>query len=230
MLPDLTALWPQVGRLTELLWPALGETIWMVLPSSLFATLIGLPLGVLLVVTAPGQVAENGPTHRTLGWIINAGRSFPFIILMVALVPFTRFVVGTTIGTAAAVVPLTIGAIPFVARVTESSLLEVEHGLVEAALAMGATPLQLILKVLLPEALPSLLLGATLTVISLVGYSAMAGAIGGGGLGDLAIRYGYMRFETDVMLVTVVLLILMVQAVQLVGDWASRHVHRQRSA
>lgn len=226
----ISAFWPEASRLWELIWPALGETVGMVVPSSLAATLFGLPLGILLLLTAPGQVAENPSLNRVLGWIVNAGRSFPFIILMVALVPVTRALVGTTIGTIAAVVPLTIGAIPFVARVTESALLEVDPGLVEAALAMGVTPVQLVGKVLLPEALPSLILGSALTVISLLGYSAMAGAIGGGGLGDLAIRYGYMRFQTDVMVATVVLLIVLVQLVQWAGDLASRYIHRQRSA
>lgn len=213
----------------DLLGPATLETLWMVLPSALGAMLLGLPLGVLLVVLAPGQVAENRPLHQVLSWIVNAGRSFPFIILMVAVIPFTRALVGTTIGTAAAIVPLTIGAIPFVARLAESSLLEVDAGLVEAALAMGATPLQIVRKVLLPEALPSLVLGSTLTVITLVGYSAMAGAIGGGGLGDLAIRYGYMRFQTDVMVVTVVVLIILVQLLQVLGDGLSRMLYRRRS-
>lgn len=224
-----TGLWPWVQQMLQLLWPATVETLWMVLPSALGATLLGLPLGVLLVILAPGQVAENRPLHQGLSWGVNAGRSFPFIILMVAVIPFTRAVVGTTIGTAAAIVPLTIAAIPFVARLAESSLLEVDSGLVEAALAMGATPLQIVRKVLLPEALPSLILGSTLTVITLVGYSAMAGAIGGGGLGDLAIRYGYMRFQTDVMVVTVVVLIALVQVLQVMGDGLSRALYRRRS-
>lgn len=230
MLETLLPLWPEASRLLGLLAPSLGETIWMVIPSTLGALLFGLPLGVLLTVTGPGQVAEQRSLNRTLGWVVNAGRSFPFIILMVALVPFTRWVVGTTIGTTAAIVPLVIAAVPFVARVTETALLEVDHGLVEAALAMGASPLQVVGKVLLPEALPSLILGATLTAISLISYSAMAGAIGGGGLGDLAIRYGYMRFQTDVMVVTVAVLIMLVQLVQLAGDAAARYLHHRRAA
>lgn len=229
-MPDaLTGLWPQVIRLVHLLTPATIETLWMVIPSSLGAAVLGLPLGVLLTISGPGQVAENRLLHRSLGWLVNAGRSFPFIILLVALIPFTRHLVGTTIGTTAAIVPLTISAIPFVARLIESALLEVDPGLVEAALAMGASPVQVIYKVLLPEALPSLVLGWTLTVIALIGYSAMAGAIGGGGLGDLAIRYGYMRFQTDVMIATVAVLVILVQAVQLAGDAVSRYLYSHRS-
>ena len=165
--------------------------------------------------------------NQTLGAIINAARSTPFIILMVAIIPFTRLIVGTSIGTNAAIVPLTIAAAPFVARIVESALKEVDAGLIEAAQAMGASPSQIILKVLIPEAMPSIVLGLTLTVISLIGYSAMAGAIGGGGLGDLAIRYGYQRFRADVMLATVVILIALVQMVQSSGDYFAHKLNKR---
>lgn len=194
------------------------ETVYMVATSTFFAVLFGLPLGILLVITAPGHINENKWLNSILGWIVNFGRSVPFIILLVAIVPFTRWLVGTSIGTTAAIVPLSIAAIPFVARVTEQSLREVDKGVIEAALAMGATTSQIIFKVLLPESLPSLVLGITITAVNLIGYSAMAGAIGGGGLGDLAIRYGYQRFRGDVMLLTVIVLVILVQVVQTVGN------------
>jgi len=205
-------MWGQLGIAT---W----QTIAMVLLATLFAIVLGLPLGVLLVVTRDRFFSQHVTIHRSVAFIVNCIRSIPFIILLVAITPFTRLIVGTSIGTAAAMVPLAISAIPFYARIVESSLKEVVDGLKEAALAMGATPLQIIYKVLLPEAYGSLARGATLTVITLIGYSAMAGAIGGGGLGDLAIRYGYQRFETNVMIWTVVVLIIMVQIVQWLGDY-----------
>lgn len=205
-----------------LLAESLLETIYMVGISAFIATLLGLPLGVILVTTDRGHILENISLNRILGSIANAARSTPFIILMVAIIPLTRLIAGTSIGTNAAIVPLSIAAIPFVARVIESSLREVDHGVIEAAQAMGASPMQIIIKVLIPEALPSIILGITLTVISLIGYSAMAGAIGGGGLGDLAIRYGYQRFRADIMLITVIILIAQVQLVQSCGDALAR--------
>lgn len=206
---------------------SLGETLYMVAISSLVATVLGIPLGVILVITGKGHIKENVVFNQSLGAVVNAARSTPFIILMVAIIPFTRVIAGTSIGTNAAIVPLSIAAIPFVARVVESALKEVDAGLVEAAQSMGASPGQIILNVLIPEAMPSIVLGLTLTVISLIGYSAMAGAIGGGGLGDLAIRYGYQRFRADVMLATVVILIALVQIVQSSGDYFAHKLNKR---
>jgi D-methionine transport system permease protein len=210
-----------------LLVEALGETLYMVAVSSLVAALLGIPLGVILVISGKGHIKENLVFNQSLGAIVNAARSTPFIILMVAIIPVTRIIAGTSIGTNAAIVPLSIAAIPFVARIVESALKEVDAGLVEAAQAMGASPAQIILKVLIPEAMPSIVLGLTLTIISLIGYSAMAGAIGGGGLGDLAIRYGYQRFRGDVMLATVVILIALVQMVQSSGDYFAHKLNKR---
>ncbi|EGW36708.1 binding--dependent transport system inner membrane component family protein [Desulfosporosinus sp. OT] len=194
----------------------------MVIVSTILAYLIGLPLGVVLVVTSPGHILPNPWVERTLGTLINILRSAPFIILLVAFIPFTRALVGTSIGTTAAIVPLVISAAPFVARVVESSLKEVPYGVIEAALSMGASPLQIIQKVLLPEAKASLILGVAITTISVIGYTAMAGAVGGGGLGDLAIQYGYNRFRTDIMIVTVVILVVIVQGLQSLGTALAR--------
>ncbi|MDR1515209.1 MAG: ABC transporter permease [Synergistaceae bacterium] len=204
--------------LTILLIKGLADTAYMVGASSAISFLFGLPLGVILSITAPDGIGTNRPLYGALSLLVNIGRSIPFIILMVAIIPFTRFLVGTSIGTNAAVVPLSVSAIPFVGRVVESALREIDDGIIEAALSMGATPFDIIRKVLLPEALPAIISGLTLTVISLIGYSAMAGAIGGGGLGDIAIRYGYQRFMPEVMLATVIVLVLMVQFFQFAGD------------
>ncbi|MDU4961579.1 MAG: methionine ABC transporter permease [Sporomusaceae bacterium] len=201
-----------------LLAESLFETIYMVGVAAGISALFGLPLGIVLVTTDRGHILENLPLNRILGAVANATRSTPFIILMVAIIPLTRLIAGTSIGTNAAIVPLSLAAIPFVARIVESALREVDHGVIEAAQAMGASPRQIITKVLIPEALPAIILGLTLTVINLIGYSAMAGAIGGGGLGDLAIRYGYQRFRADIMLITVLILIAQVQLVQSCGD------------
>ena len=211
----------------DLFVSSLWETLIMVGISGLVGGLLGVPLGVFLRLTDNGGVLENGPLNKTVGWVVNALRSTPFIILLVAIIPFTRLITGSSIGTAAAVVPLTIAAAPFVARLVEASLREVDHGLVEAAQAMGATTSQIVWKVLLPEALPGIVAGLTITFVSLTGYSAMAGAIGGGGLGDLGIRYGYQRFLPEIMLAVVLVLIFFVQAVQSLGDWAVRRLsHR----
>jgi len=207
---------------------SLGETLYMVGASAALSIVIGLPLGVALVVTERNHIMANAPVNQVLSALVNVGRSIPFVILMVGIMPFTRLVTGTSIGTTAAIVPLTVAAVPFVARVVETSLKEVDGGVVEAAQAMGASPWEIIMKVLLPEAMPSLILGATLTAINLVGYSTMAGAIGGGGLGDLAVRYGYQRFRGDVMLITVVVLVLLVQAVQMAGGAIARKVGARR--
>ena len=201
-----------------LLTKALGETVYMVVVSMIVASLIGIPLGVLLATTAKGQILECMPLNRAIGAVVNALRSIPFIILMVAIIPFTRFIVGTSIGTTAAMVPLVLASIPFIGRQVETSLREVPAGLVEAALSMGATPYQIVRHVLLPESMPSIVAQLTTVVIALVGESAMAGAIGGGGLGDLAIRYGYQRFRPDIMIATVVILIVLVQIVQFMGN------------
>jgi D-methionine transport system permease protein len=210
--------------LLELFVSSLWETIVMVGISGLVGALIGIPLGVFLRLTDEGGVLRNAGVNRVVGGIVNAVRSTPFIILLVAIIPLTRFLTGSSIGTAAAVVPLTIAAAPFIARLVETSLREVDNGLIEAAQAMGATTRQIVLKVLLPEALPGIVAGLTITFVSLTGYSAMAGAIGGGGLGDLGIRYGYQRFLPEVMLAVVLVLILFVQAVQSLGDWAVRRL------
>ncbi|HPT83197.1 MAG TPA: methionine ABC transporter permease [Limnochordia bacterium] len=202
----------------NLLWQATQETLLMVGSATVLAVLGGLPIGILLAITAPEGILENSWLNRLLGAVVNLGRSIPFIILMVAIIPFTRKVVGTSIGTTAAIVPLTVAAIPFFARLVEGALREVDPGVIEAAQSMGTTPLQIIYKVLLPEALPGLVLAVTVTAVNLVGYSAMAGAIGGGGLGDLAIRYGYQRFRGDVMVQTIAVLVLLVQGMQMVGD------------
>lgn len=203
------------------------DTLYMVGVSTFFTVLFGLPLGVLLVITDEKGLSSAPLFNQILGAIVNIARSLPFIILLVIVIPFTRLVVGTSIGATAAIVPLALAAIPFFARVAETGLREVDKGLIEAAQAIGCSTWQIILKVLLPEALPSLILGMALTIISLISYSAMAGAIGGGGLGDLAIRYGYQRFETDVMIATVVLLIVMVQGIQIVGNKLAQKVSRR---
>ena len=211
----------------ELFVTSLWETIIMVGVSGIVGGLVGIPLGVFLRLTDAGGVLENGPANKIVGCIVNAVRSTPFIILLVAIIPFTRFITGSSIGTWAAVVPLTIAAAPFVARLVETALREVDNGLVEAAQSMGATTGQIVWKVLLPEALPGIVAGLTISFVSLTGYSAMAGAIGGGGLGDLGIRYGYQRFLPDIMLAVVVILIFFVQAIQSLGDWAVRRLsHR----
>lgn len=210
-----------------LLLEAFWQTLAMVGASSAIACLLGLPLGVVLVVTAPGHILPRPVAHRVLGAVLNAGRSTPFIILLVAIIPFTRLLVGTSIGTAAAVVPLSVAAIPFVARLVEAAMREVDPGLIEAALAMGASPRQVVLKVLVPEALPGLVAAFTITVVNLIGYSAMAGAVGGGGLGDLGIRYGYQRFLPEVMLAVVVVLIVLVQGVQSIGDRVARRLNKR---
>ncbi len=215
------------SALIALLVDALIETAVMVGISGFIATLFGVPLGVILVVTDRGHILQNLTLNRVLGIIVNATRSTPFIILMVAVIPFTRLIVGTSIGTLAAVVPLTIAAVPFIARLVETALREVPRGLVEAAEAMGATPWQIVTKVLVPEAMPGIVAGLTITLVSLIGYSAMAGAVGGGGLGDLGIRYGYQRFLPEVMAAVVIVLIVFVQGVQSLGDRVVRRLaHR----
>jgi D-methionine transport system permease protein len=206
---------------------ATGQTLHMVAVAAIIGSVLGIPLGVFLATSGRGELFAAPFANRVLGVIVNAARSTPFIILVVAIIPFTRFIAGTSIGTNAAIVPLTIATVPFVARLVEASIREVDPGLVETARAMGATPLQIVRKVLLAEARPGITLALTLTVVSLIGYSAMVGAVGGGGLGDLGIRYGYQRFMPDVMAVVVVVLIVLVQAVQSVGDRLARHFDKR---
>ena len=211
-----------------LLFKGLYETLYMIGVAGLLAFVFGIPLGVVLALTSPDGLLKNPGINRTLGAIVNAARSTPFIILMVGIIPLTRAIVGTSIGTTAAIVPLFLAALPFMGRVVEGALREVDGGVIEASQAMGATPLQIVFKVLLPEAMPALVTGVTLMLISLVGYSAMAGAIGGGGLGDIAIRFGHQRFKPDIMLATVAILILLVQGIQSTGDLISKRIRRRR--
>jgi D-methionine transport system permease protein len=214
-------------EIIALLFKATLDTLHMVAVSGALGTLIGLPIGVLLAVTGKGELLQSLTFNRVVGAVVNIARSTPFIILVVAIIPFTRMVAGTSIGTAAAIVPLTVAAIPFIARIVEGSVREVDRGLIEAAQAMGATPFQIIRKVLLPEALSSIALGLTLAAVSLIGYSAMVGAVGGGGLGDLGIRYGYQRFLPEVMLAVVVVLVVLVQIVQSAGDLLARRFNKR---
>ncbi len=212
-------------------WPLLvestGQTLYMVIAATVIAYVLGTPLGILVVITAPESIWPHKTVHAVLSWIINIGRSIPFIILLVALLPFTRTIVGTTIGATATIVPLTIAATPFVARMIETSLLELDTGVIEMAQAMGANIWQIITKVFLTESLPSVIRGFSITIISLIGYSAMAGAVGGGGLGDLAIRYGYYRYQSDVMILTIILLVIIVQIIQMAGDFASQKIDKR---
>jgi D-methionine transport system permease protein len=215
---------PEIVQLIA--WSTL-DTLIMVGLSGLLGTLFGLPLGVFLATSRANELFPSPAANRILGFIVNATRSTPFIILVVAIVPLTRLIVGTSIGTRAAVVPLTIAAIPFIGRVVEAAIREVDQGLVEAARAFGASPLQIVRKVLLPEALPALTLALTLTLVSLLGYSAMVGAVGGGGLGDLGIRYGYQRFMPEVMAAVVLVLIVLVQGVQSLGETIARRLDKR---
>ncbi|NLL80871.1 MAG: ABC transporter permease [Tissierellia bacterium] len=211
----------------DLVLPSVLETLYMVSFSTMFSILLGFPLGVLLVISEKGSIWEKPMLNRVLNSIINLLRSFPFIILMILLFPLSKLIIGKTIGTTATIVPLSIAAAPFVARVMESSLKEVDRGVIEFSLSMGATVPQIIYKVLIPEALPSIILGVTLTIINLIGYSAMAGTIGGGGLGDLAIRYGLYRFQTDIMIVSVIIIIILVQSIQFIGNTLAAKINKK---
>ncbi len=220
-----------MNQLLILVTNATWQTLVMVFTSTLFSLILGLPLGILLCITGPvdqGGIIPKPLLNNILGRIVNVLRSFPFIILMILLFPLSRIIVGTSIGTSATIVPLSIAAAPFVARIIETSLKEVDPGVIQAARAMGSTTWQIIYKVLLPEAMPSLVSGVTLTIINLIGYSAMAGAIGGGGLGDLAIRYGYQRFRGDIMFVSVVIILVLVEVVQVLGNKISAHMMGKR--
>ena len=206
----------------EMLLVGVWDTLYMTIVATFFSYVFGMVMGVTLVICRKDGIRPNALVYGVLDVVVNLTRSFPFLILMIAVIPFTRFLVGTTIGNNATVVPLVLAAAPFVARLVESSLLEVDHGVVEAAQSMGASTWQIISKVLLPEARPSLINGSAVSAITILGYSAMSGAVGGGGLGKLAIMYGYNRYQTDIMIITVVLLIVIVQAFQSFGNWATR--------
>ena len=212
------------SNLIQMIWESTLDTLLMVLVSGGIGAVFGIPLGILLFISDKKSFLPMPAFNTILGTLINALRSVPFIILLVAIIPFTRLIVGSSIGTAAAIVPLTLAVAPFMARIVETSLREVDKGLVEAAQAMGATNLQIITKVLLPEALPGIVAGLTISIISLIGYSAMAGAVGGGGLGDLGIRYGYQRLMPEVMWTVVLVLIFLVQGIQSFGDWLVRRL------
>ena len=216
--------WSEYGTL---LAEGTVDTLIMVIVSTLFAYLLGLPMGVALVLTQPHGICPNKLLNRILGWIINIGRSLPFIILMIAIMDFTKLIVGTKIGVKGAIVPLVVSAAPFIARMVETSLAEVDAGVVEAAQSMGASPLQIVWKVYLPEAKPSLVLGGAISIVTILAYTAIAGAIGAGGLGDLAIRYGYQRKVPSMMLVTVIFLIVLVQVIQFVFSWVSARIDKR---
>ena len=206
-----------------------GATLYMTLMSTLFGYILGLPMGIILVVTAPKGLRPNQVVYRILDVIVNITRSIPFLILMILIMPFTRILVGKTYGTTATIVPLALAAAPFIARMVESSLLEVDHGVIEAAQSMGASLWTIIWKVLLAEARTSLIVGATIALGTILGYSAMAGTIGGGGLGDIAMRYGYYRYQADIMIIAVVLLVLLVQILQVVGMIVSKKLDRRNT-
>ncbi|WP_277056861.1 methionine ABC transporter permease [Treponema socranskii] len=218
-----------IDKIIILVRDAAAQTAVMVVFSTLFSLLLGFPLGILLCTSDPQSGIRPRPAlYQILTRVVNALRSFPFIILMIVLFPLSRVLVGTSIGTKATIVPLSIAAAPFVARIIESALKEVDRGVVQAARAMGSTTMQIIFKVLIPEALPSLIDGVTLTIINVIGYSAMAGAIGGGGLGDLAIRYGYQRFRSEIMAIAVIVILLMVELIQMLGTALSHKVAAKR--
>ena len=216
------------AQLSQLLLQGTLDTLYMTLVSTAIAYLIGIPLGVILVITRREGICPAPKTNAVLGTIVNIMRSVPFLILIIVLIPFTRLVAGTSIGATATIVPLIGGAAPFIARMVESSLLEVDAGVVEAAQAMGASPWQIVTKVLLKESVPSLVTGAAIALTTILGYSAMAGAVGGGGLGDLAIKYGYHRYQTDVLLLTLVILVLLVQVIQALGNAVAKRIDHRK--
>ena len=216
------------AQLSQLLLQGTLDTLYMTLVSTAIAYLIGIPLGVILVITRREGICPAPKTNAVLGTIVNIMRSVPFLILIIVLIPFTRLVAGTSIGATATIVPLIVGTAPFIARMVESSLLEVDAGVVEAAQAMGASPWQIVTKVLLKESVPSLVTGAAIALTTILGYSAMAGAVGGGGLGDLAIKYGYHRYQTDVLLLTLVILVLLVQVIQALGNAVAKRIDHRK--
>ncbi|MEN4646527.1 methionine ABC transporter permease [Pantoea agglomerans] len=215
-------------RFQELLLNATGETLYMVLLAALFTVAIGLPVGVLLFLTRPKGILPNRAISLLLNTLVNTGRALPFVVLLIALIPFTRLLVGTTLGSTAAIVPITLGAFPFFARIVENALDEVDRGRIEAVVSMGGTLWHIVSRVLLPEALPALVAGVTLTIVMLIGFSAMAGVVGGGGLGDLAIRYGYQRFDNQIMAATIVVLLALVMLIQKLGDRLVRSLTYRR--
>ena len=220
----ITAFWTEYGNV---LMEGIGDTLLMTGISTVFAYLFGLPLGVALILTQPHGIRPHRGLYRVLDWIVNVGRSLPFIILLVAILPFTRMVAGTAVGVKGAIVPLVVSAAPFIARMVETSLSEVDAGVIEAAQSMGASTFQIVRKVYLPEAMPSLVLGGAISIVSILAYTAIAGTVGAGGLGDIAIRYGHQRGITSVMWVTVVFLIILVQVVQLIFNWLSRRIDKR---
>lgn len=220
-------MWSLIADNLSMLMEGAGETLYMTFVSALFAYVLGLPLGVALIVTDKNGLKPMKALNTVLGWIVNIGRSIPFVILMLAIAPFTRLIVGKAFGTTATIVPLVVAAAPFVARMVEQSLNEIDHGVVEAARTMGASTFQIVWKVLLPESVPSLIRGVAVTVITLVGYSAMAGALGGGGLGDIAVRYGMHRYQYDVMMLTLVLIIVIVQVIQVFFDIVAKRIDKR---
>ncbi|WP_191922742.1 methionine ABC transporter permease [Pantoea agglomerans] len=215
-------------RFQELLLNATGETLYMVLLAALFTVAIGLPVGVLLFLTRPKGILPNRAISLLLNTLVNTGRALPFVVLLIALIPFTRLLGGTTLGSTAAIVPITLGAFPFFARIVENALDEVDRGRIEAVVSMGGTLWHIVSRVLLPEALPALVAGVTLTIVMLIGFSAMAGVVGGGGLGDLAIRYGYQRFDNQIMAATIVVLLALVMLIQKLGDRLVRSLAYRR--
>ena len=224
MIDVVTSFFAEYG---SLLIDGTIATLIMTTAATVIAYLIGIPIGVIVTITAPDSLRPHPLANAVLGWIVNIGRSIPFIILLVALIPVSRFIAGTSLGTTGAIVPLTIGAIPFVARMVEGSLTEIGPGRIEAAQAFGANTLQIITKVLLKESLPSLIRGGAITYITLIGYSAIAGAVGAGGLGDIAIRFGYYRYQDEVMIATIILLIVLVQVVQSISDIWSKKIDKR---
>ncbi len=211
----------------KIITTAVGSTLYMVFFSSLFSIVIGCILGIILYVTQKDNILENTPVNNVIGTIVNIGRSVPFVILMIAVFPLSKFIVGTSIGSTASIVPLTVAAIPFVARLIETSLNELDKGVIEASISMGANEAQIITKVMLPEAAPSIISGITITIINIIGYSAMAGTIGGGGLGDVCIRYGYQRSRTDILIYSVIIMIVMVQIIQCIGNFFARRLDKR---
>lgn len=223
---EALSLTSYISEAWSLVGPSLLESLYMVFFSTLFSLILGTPLGILLVITEKGHILEKPRLNNILSLIVNMTRSFPFIILIIVLFPLSRLIVGTSIGSTAAIVPLSIAAAPFAARIIESSLREVGWGLIEASMSLGASVSQIIFKVLLKEAMPSLILGVTNITINILGYSAMAGAIGGGGLGDLAIRYGFQRFETDILIITIIVLIILVEVIQSTGNFIAKKISK----
>lgn len=216
-----------LSQLQKLVLPSVYETVYMVFWSSLISIILGLIFGIILYTTDKGNILENKVINNILGVIINIGRSVPFVILMIAVFPLSKFIVGTSIGTKAAVVPLTIAAIPFVARMIEAALKEIDKGVVEASVSMGANEWQIIYKVLLPESISSIISAITTTIISIIGYSSMAGVIGGGGLGNIAITYGYQRYRTDILIISVLIMIVLVQIVQGIGNTLCKKLNKK---